>query len=354
MVGHGRPITWSFTTNRIAARQIGLGLSRLIFATLTAFIALSLGGTHADGAEKTVRLRLAWGSGAAAEHKWTGSVSIDGAVLSDLQPLGLAVDAPVANRIDGERLVIDPLVKRSFDGCDMTVRADDVAKVRIELGNEQMPEPQVFEATLQEVVGGQLQQALDDFGSYFLARRSPGDELRMVPTRDHLVFEPGEMWQLRLQPDLESHLVDGPLGIELRLQRAGDDTPTWQASQQINHASQLAAGIGFDVPCPLVEGAYRVRIAARHEEGFATRFVPGQQSKPIVAREIEFVVVDPNAKLPPLVDQWVPVLTIDPANPSWWQRLPAWAQVPRLRDRTSGALGNIRPVVRPTPTGDLL
>ena len=66
------------------------------------------------------------------------------------------------------------------------------------------------------------------------------------------------------------------------------------------------------------------------------------------------MVIDPEAKLPTLIDQWLSVLTIDPANPSWWQRLPAWAQVSRLRGRNQGAIGNVRPVVRPMAKGKLV
>jgi hypothetical protein len=81
---------------------------------------------------------------------------------------------------------------------------------------------------------------------------------------------------------------------------------------------------------------------------------PWNQAQVFASRDVEFVVIDPAAKLPPLVDQWLSVLSVDPANPSWWQRLPTWAQVSRLRGRPPGAVGNVRPVVRPGATGDLV
>ena len=354
MVGHGRPSAWKVFGYRCAFWQIDVGKVRLFFCglMLTSFC-FNL-SSECAGAEKTVRLRLAWGSGTAAKQRWTGTISIDGGVLTELQPLGIETDAPVALRIDGSQLIVAPLEKRGFDGCDLMVRADEQAIVRVELRSEQMPQAAVFEAPLLEVISNQLGRSLDELGSYFLARRSPGDVLRVLPTRKHLVFEPGETWNLKLQPDLAKELTAGPVLLDVQLRATGEAKPSWRSSQQIRDATQLEGGVDFEIVCPASEGAYRLTVTARPEEGFATRFVPGQQAKTLATRDVEFVVIDPAAKLPRLVDRWLPVLTIDPANPRWWQRFPTWAQVPRLRNRNPGAVGNVRPLVRLTPTGELM
>ncbi len=354
MVGHGRPSAWKVFGNRCAFWQIGVGTARLFFCGLVLAFYCTVLSPACFGAEKTVRLRLAWGSGTAAKQLWTGAISIDSGVLTELQPLGIEADAPTAVRIDGSRLIVAPLEKRGFEGCDVTIRADEQALVRVELRNEQAAQAVFFEAPLAEVISNQLGRRLDESGSYFLARRSPGDVLRVLPTREHLVFDPSETWNLKLQPDLASSLVAGPILIDVQLRSAGATKPSWRLSQQITEATQLESGVDFEIVCPATEGAYRLTVTARPEEGFATRFVPGQQAKTLATRDIEFVVIDPAAKLPRLVDRWLPVLTIDPANPHWWQRLPNWAQVPRLRDRNPGAVGNVRPVVRSTPTGELV
>jgi len=192
MVGQGRPIAWRVFFNRFAFWHFGRGVARLIFVGL--LVALCWSGATSEGfaAEKTVRLRLAWGSGTSAKQRWTGQISIDRGVLTGLQPLGIEADAPAALRIDGSRLIVAPLEKRGFDGCDITVRADEQALVRIELRGEQMPQAAVFEAPLSEILAQQLRKPLDELGSFFLAHRSPGDRLRVLPTREHLVFDPGE------------------------------------------------------------------------------------------------------------------------------------------------------------------
>jgi len=354
MVGHGRPSALKVFSHRCAFSQIGLEAVRLLFCGLWLAFLCFQPSSECAGAEKTVRLRLAWGSGTAAKQRWTGTISVAGGVLTELQPLGIEADASVALRIDGSRLIVAPLEKRGFEGCDVTIRADEQALVRVELRNEQSSQPVVFESPLSDAISSQIGQQLDESGSYFFARRSPGDVLRVLPTRKHLVFDPSETWNLKLQPDLASQLATGPVTIEVQMRATNATKPNWRTSQQISEVTQLEGGVEFEIVCPATEGAYRLTVTARAEEGFATRFVPGQQAKTLATRDVEFVVIDPAAKLPRLVDQWLPVLTIDPANPSWWQRLPKWAQVPRLRDRNPGAAGNVRPVIRSTPTGELV
>lgn len=354
MVGHMRPIARDEIINRFARSQHWLGRAWRILLCLTLLSMTLLAESSCAAAEKTVRLRLAWGSGTAAKQRWHGTISIDGAVLTDLQPLGIETDSSVAIRIDGNRLIVNPLLARGFDGCDVTVRADEQASMRVDLNSNQSPVVVTFEKTLFEVVESQAQQALDQFGSYFLARRSPGDTLRVIPTREHLVFAPNERWTLKIQPDLKSQLSEGPILLDFRLFGVAEDKLVLQTTKRITEMSELDEPIAIDLDCPSSEGAYRLEISAKPEEGLATRFLPGQQTKPIAEREVEFVVIDPNAKLAPLVDSWLPVLTIDPANPSWWQRLPAWAQVPRLRSRSPGVVGNVKPVVRPGTSGEIV
>ncbi|NOY29158.1 MAG: family 10 glycosylhydrolase [Planctomycetes bacterium] len=233
----------------------------------------------------------------------------------------------------------------------MTIRADDEAIVRMELRGDLSLEPTIVEVPLKQLATQQLRQQLGESGGNLLVHRSPGDKLRVVLARDHLVFQPNEVWNLELQPDLVDELAEGPVQVELRLRRTGEKNILWQAGRQM---SSMEEPLEFEIICPDQEDAYRLTITARRLEGFATRFLPGQQAKVLASREVEFVVVDPQAKLPELADQWEPVLSIDPANPRWWQRLPSWAQVSRLPRAMPGSIGNVQPVVRPGPAGDLV
>lgn len=351
MIGQGRP-----RVSRRAGRLSFLSRAgpRWLRGTLCAICVCSCLWCEsvARGEEVTIRVRLAWGSGADVMQRWSGQITFDGAELSDMQPLGIEADEAAALRIVDNRLLVSPLEKRRFDGCDVTVRGDSQAKLQVQLRSEQSPEPKTIQTTLDELARGQFHAPLDDLGSFLLAHRAPGDKLRVVPPPDSLVFGPGEQWLLKLQPDLADEVARGAVMLRLQLRAVGADDVLWEASQSVTR--DTPAEMSFDIVCPKPENVYRVTIEARGQEGFANRFVPWTQASVFASRDVEFVVVDPAAKSPPLADRWLPVLTVDPANPSWWQRLPSWAQVSRLRGRPPGAVGNVRPVTRTMPTGDLV
>jgi len=325
------------------ATRGGSWLARTTLVLLVALVTLS---SNCFAEEITIRLRLAWRSGDAAKHRWIGQITCAGATFSELQPLGLEADAPVAIQINDNKLVVNPREKRAFDGCDITVQGDSESLLRFELQSDQARVPTTVEVPLGKLVKEQVRESIDSLGTTVLAYRCPADRFRVLPTRENLIFSPGEVWPLRLKTDFAAEVAVGPVVVEIVLRGIGSENALWQSTQVITANTPAAEKIAFEVVCPTVEGAYRLSLSARNEEGFATRFVPGQGSKPFATREIDLVVVDPAAKLPQLADHWLPVLSIDPANPSWWQRFPTWAQVSRLTGRPPEALGNVRLLAR--------
>ena len=354
MFGQGSPIIWTLFQGVIAI------LIRSARAPAPLIIALSLLSclpTHLTvvcAAEKTVRLRLAWGSNDTNKSRWTGQIQIEGAELTELQPLGIETDASVALRIEGSRIVVQPQEYRGFDGCDVTVRADEEALVQVDLASESLTQAQGITVPISLMASGQVREALNDTGSFFIAHRAPGDRLRVETDRKHFVFDPGEIWSFSLRPDLQADLSKGPIRIELELRSNRKSEVLWQASRQIVTGLAEEEELQFELPCPETEDAYSLVVTARHQEGFATKWVPGVQSKVIDSRQVDLVVINPASPVPQVGDSWEQVLTIDPAQPKWWQRLPSWTSVAGLRERLSGSIGNIRPLVRPFPTGPIV
>ncbi len=353
MFGQGSPRLWPDLKNRSTRFCEKPCLARLgicVFALVLGMLPSEVGVAE----EITVRLRIVWGNSSQAKDRWLGQVSVEGGAFSELQPLGLEVDASVATHVDGNRLVVGSAEKRAYDGCDVTVRGEEDATVRFELRAAQSPQTTLVEASLGELATQQLNRQLDDLGSYLTVDRSPGDKLRVVLARDHLVFQPNEVWNLGLETDLAKELGEGPVQLEIRLHRTGGKKVLWQAGRQLEPKGMVNESSEFEIICPDQEGAYRLTISARHLENLATRFLPGQQAKLLASRDVEFVVVDPLAKQPLLTDHLELLLSIDPANPRWWQRLPSWAQVTRLRGGAGGRIGNIQPVLRQSAQGNLV
>ncbi len=311
---------------------------RMVLALLATFFVFS----RCSADDITLRLRVAWSNGDRAKHRWTGQISCEGAKLTELQPLGMEADAPVAIQLRDHQIKIDPREKRGFDGCDITIVGEAESLLRFELQSDQASEPTIVEVPLSKLAKEQVSEPIDSLGSYLLVYRCPGDRFRVLPTRENLIFAPKENWPLRLQTDFTEELAVGPVIFDAVVRAIGSEAIVWQSTQTLMVGSPANGQLALDVVCPAPEGAYRLSLSARHEDGFATRFVPGQGSKPFATREIDFVVIDPHQKVLTLSDHWLPVLSIDPANPSWWQRFPTWAQVSRLTGKPPGAIGNVR------------
>jgi hypothetical protein len=302
---------------------------------------LALGAAAATAAELDVRLRFTWG-GQAAE-KWSGAIAVSGATLSDLQPLGTEADEAAAVRLADNVIRVSPLVRRTADGCDVTVRGDEAATVQIKLQYSAEAPPKTLEVPLAKAANEEFRAALDDLGGSLLVRRAPGDRLRVTIDRPHLVFNPGEAFTLKLDADLGVVAAETPVAIVATLRRVGSDEALGEFELSYEPAS--AASQLVDLQAPGAEGAYRISIVAQRKTGLAGRLVPWEKNRPLAARDVEFVVVDPDARLPRLADAWETVSTIDPANSSWWQRVPQWTQFDKLPGfSTPRPLGSLRPL----------
>ena len=340
MIGQGGP----------AGREPVPGIARpgaraaprsLIAFVLTAVLGCLSPG-EAVGDTAPMRLRLSWGSGAQQRQLWNGTIRVEGGTLTDLQPLGLEPDAPAAIRLTDGHLRIQPLVPRVIDGCDVKVEAPPEAELVVRLGAAADRPPEEVRIPLRSALSRRENVSLASGGGYFIAQRAPGDRLRVSFNRPHLVFDPGEAFAFSLTPDLDQEAVESPVRISIEMQPSAGGKVLWSDSFDLE---QLPAR-QIEAPCPREEGAYRLRIAVVRPEGFADRFVPGRRARVLLSRDVEFVVVDPQQKLPRLVERWEDLVEIDPANPNLLGRLPTWANVGHLPGLTPGPYGNIKPVVR--------
>jgi hypothetical protein len=307
------------------------------------FWAILAGAASCAADELNARLRFAWGSGGQAPQKWSGKITIDGAKLDKLLPLGIEADEAAAVRLDQNEIIVAPLVRRVFDGCDVTVRADEAAIVRIHLQSTTSAAVKSLEVPLSQILAKQFRAPLDELGSYFLVNRAPGDILRVHIDRPHLVFSPGESWELRLDADLKQQAAKGPITIDAQLNSAAGPGDLWHVSKPYDAASTEAITIALSVPTS--EGAYRLKLTAHFRDGIAGRLMPWEKPTAIAARDVEFVVVDPKRRLPRLTNDWEAVATIEPAKSDWWQRLPQWTSIDKLPAfSTPRPLGNVKPL----------
>jgi len=283
---------------------------------------------------ESFRIRAAWGGGDRAT--WQGSLQIAGARFSRLRLLGIEADEPGSIWLDGQRVQVRSRSGRTYDGFDVTVDASRDAEIRFDLAASGESVPSVLVAKLGDLLTSAQQIALDASGNRLIVRRAPGDSLRVLFEREHLVFSAGETFSAEIEPSL-----DAETGAELRLRAtltpARSETILWSQDYQTTAtaAGEQPPRVSLEVPLPEQEGAYDVHITAA-KDTIRRRLVPSMLARPLAQRTLQLVVAAGAARHPPADDDWREVGTVDPLAPSGWKQ---WLQPPRLQRLTGKRAG---------------
>ena len=349
MTGQGSPTTSRglFASNASAhaveqqrCRADGRASRRGRWSALLLFLALAPQGLSAA----EMRVRLAWGGG--DERLWNATVSLDGeGTVSQPRPLGIEADEPGSMWIEGRRLMIRQRTARAYDGVDLLLSAPLDSKLLVQLTAASVPtadraaeKPIQLEIPLAGLSGEFYERELDAHGNRLLARRAPGDVLRVGLPRDHLVFSPGDVFKFTLQP----HLLPLPAGarvrIKTRLVSVPDEQELWWSEDEAWAGQPV--GKELSVGLPRQEGVYELIITATPKANLQQAIrKPLNWSKPEIERKIQLLVLGPERLIPavnPQVELKQVGKEIDPANPGWQQRL-AKLNLPYL---LKGPLGN--------------
>ncbi|HEX5103673.1 MAG TPA: hypothetical protein VFV87_07685 [Pirellulaceae bacterium] len=302
----------------------------LVCALAAAFsLAVLVGNVAATAAEFDLGLRIAWGGGEGTS--WQGTIRLSAGVLADPAPLGLEADDPGSMQVVADTMLrIHPRSPRSYDGCDLRVKAPADAKLLIELAPEGAPPPQPLEIPLAQLLKGVAQFPLDERQNRLLVQRSPGDALRVQFAHEHLVFAPGEKLTLNVEPNPADVTPSTSYLLAASLLYGRSEEQLWNKDLELKtDAGARAALATVEVPLPLDEGVYDVRLAV-YPKRLTSTFVRG---KPLLTRKVQLVVVAPVKTQPVAQPEWQSILEFDPANPKWWERmtrLPSSLRLPTL------------------------
>lgn len=310
----------------------------------------------ASAQELNARLRIVWGAGVGQLQPWRGSIAISEGQLTNPLPLGIARDEAAALQLVDNRIQINPLLPRAFDGCDVTVTANPNAELVVRLAqklpgaNPLDPETTPDDADqpplripLNSVLDRPSRVPLAAGQGHLLVSRAPGDQLNVEIDRKSMVFRPEEAWRLRLAPDLPVTADELPLSIEVVLHHAGSEEPLWNTSRPWRPGDEP---LDIEITAPALEGAYRLAVTAHARRRLVHRWLLSQPTQPIASRTLELVVVHEDLPVATPINAWTTEWTIDPASPTWWQRLPAWTRVPHLPGMPAPqSLGNVAPLI---------
>ncbi|HRF02212.1 MAG TPA: hypothetical protein PLI18_16975 [Pirellulaceae bacterium] len=292
-----------------------------------------------------ITIRFGWGGGRAA--LWQGSLRVSAGRIADFRPLGTSIDEPVAFRIEGRELRIEPLAPRVQDGVDLVLEgAAPETELILTLQDAAATQPPTERRfRLAELFAAPVDLELDAAGNRLNVARAPQDEILLEIDRPHLVFVPLERFDFRLSP---VHIADQaesyPVEVRLIHPRTEQVISTWRAPEEaIDRGIAEGAPLPVSIAMPEAQGAYVLRIDLLSRRG-ANPFV---RPRVVASRSIDLMVADrqgtdepapivglprvggltlpvPRRLIPGVREsngEWQIVHQIDPTSSSWIRRL---------------------------------
>jgi hypothetical protein len=291
-----------------------------------------------------LRLRIAWGGGAA--RQWRGTITISAGELEDLVPRSIEpinsahlltavgstavgtdnsdplirVDAPARGESKSQTVFVQQKTPSQFDAFDISVTAARQAILTVDLIalsdssiHFQLQRPLAFFITRDAEV------ELDKTGNRGQVRRLAGDRLRIVTERVHLVFQPQELFELALVPHQLGENKTGNYQYELDVIAVAENLNIHhqQRAVEVTTADEFPAWKQVKIPIPTRPGIYNIRFAVLFKR-FTDTLV---RTSPLAQRIVQIVVVGGKSPVPAVATKWREVTNYNPANPSWWQRL---------------------------------
>jgi len=337
MAGQGGP---QFELHRTRAASLRW-LRPMLYALAALFFCAPYSSISA--AELDLRLRLAWGGGEACS--WQGVIELTEGQLISAQPLGLEADSPGAMHIVNDQLLrVFPRSPRTYDGCDVHVKAPADAVLRVKLFPAGGASGEAIELPLEKLKQGFHSLNLDQQRNRLLVQRSPGDVLRVSMTRDHLVFAPSEKFSCEVVPNALPLTPNTAYQMTATLfdARGGAERNRLDLEVKTDETGSSLAVSAIDMPLPADEGVYDLVISL-----YLKRLTsPLLRGKPIAERRVQLVVVDPVQRTSATPVEWKTTWEIDPANPKWWERMARIPTLPKLPGLTTQPLTNGTPTLK--------
>lgn len=290
-----------------------------------------------DGRAPKVGIRVSWGGG--NEVQWQGSIRYSGGSISDVRALGLTHDTPGSIYLDRDEVRIDQPSQTSYGGVEFFVRDEPGAIIQAAFRNPDIPDEIVRKTIkLDDILDGTVSEELDSSQNRLTIARAPGDWLPVKFSRDHLVFETNEPFEVTVQPH-RLGLTNQPVKCNVTLVPARSSLqPVWTGTLEFE-LDELgnAEAQTVDISLPEIEGVYDLKFQVE-PRNFSQRIT---YTRPLV-RNIQLVAL---ASEPPThnTNPWQEQAVIDPTISRSGRAL-QWAQLLQATGMRSGSLYSKRTI----------
>ncbi|PQO27228.1 family 10 glycosylhydrolase [Blastopirellula marina] len=306
----------------------------VLCALMAALLAPSQVAAQTEAPTEMIRstLRIAWGG--TTERRWRGSISLTAGKIRLVNLLGMEADEARAVLPAQGRIEVDHLTPRIYDGFDIQIEAPPTAQLTIQLSANPNDQIAPLSIPVNSLMYQPYQAALDEAGSRILVQRAPGDVVRTVLSRDHLVFSPEESLRVGLSAYRTNFAPGTNVQTSVKLRRSRTTFTTFEKTidSTVDSQGNINLGDALDIPLPAEEGGYELAISITEQRLTSLVFA----SKPAYQRMLQLVVVDPELQYAPAQEELRPVAAFDPSAVDWWPRLSKLASYyPWQKSKTS-------------------
>ncbi len=303
-------------------------LHRLIVFAIAGAITLGAISTTAAQATRwpSLRLRIAWGGGTPAS--WSGSITLTEGRMTNYRWIGTTPRGWPIGVSEG-RLDIPAAQPIHYEALEVTVDAPRNAQLQVSfVGNGDAAQPYNAQVAVADLLTATHNESLDANNNRILIQRLPGDELRVSLARDHLVFSPGETWQI----DVEPNGIEMSPGTAVRYKAQIVEQPSGKVRYRdleecvVDGDGVLPPKRGWELVVPREEGVYNLELSVE-SVGMVQIFRGASAGQ----RFVQFVVVENQAPRTNGSGEWKRLLEFDASQPRWWEtlmRVPAWSHMP--------------------------
>lgn len=262
-----------------------------------------------------LNLRLVWGG--ARPMDYAGQIEIDDGKIACTQSLGIdPFDASYLLKDTAGKIPFRDRATR-FGGCDLHVQAKPNSRLTLTMQvtdpTTQQYSTKEYSWSISELRDQAHTEVLDLSECKVSIDRVPGDRLRAVTTRSHLIYNAEEPLALQIQPYALPWLSTNAK-FECSLVRSEDGTELLQQSRTIMLDEQgHSEPVSILLPAPKEEGVYELRCKLEPK-----RTLPGLIVKhPYVERVVQFVVYDNAPAVPELTRRSPPAIPTGSPSSAW-------------------------------------
>lgn len=214
-----------------------------------------------------MRIRVEWSSEAAAV--WSAVLAAEGGELSAPVSLGTAEDEAGTIWSEGHTLKVARRSAAADDGVELSLCAPGDSLLRVLVHSTEVGTPGApLEIKVSDLYRGTRVFEAAENRPRIVVRRAPGDALPLRVPRPHLVFDPGETFPFEVGLNLlQTHRsANKPVRAELRW-KLYPQGATRSVGEGATHLSAIVnsptpAEARLEVPLPLAEGVYQLRLTA--------------------------------------------------------------------------------------------